>query len=409
MREFTLDTAGQTRLEGYFEGIGAVLGRKERRASYAVYAMGLFGDSDRKSLEPIAARACPDLAGVAAQHQRLQQFVTDSPWSDHDVRREAAHYALSAMTQREPVTHWIVDDTGFLKQGKHSVGTQRQYTGSAGKVTNCQIGVSLTVATPTAHLPIDFELYLPKKWCNDPARRQEARIPDDVEFQTKLDLALAQIRRAIANGIPRGIVLVDSAYGHATKFRRALREAGLQYAVAVQSDSKVWRLDKRDRRHGTPMTVAALARQIAERGGFRRTTWREGSKGTMSARFAMRRVLPIADEGAKRAEKEALWLLMEWEDGEAEPNKFYLLRMPKDITKKQAVRHVKQRWRTERAYQDMKGQLGLDHFEGRRFSGWHHHVSVVLSCYAFIVAERSRRFPPSAGRTRHTQQDALAA
>lgn len=294
-------------------------------------------------------------------------------------------------------------------RGSLRVGTKRQYTGSAGKITNCQVGVSLTVATATEHLPIDFELYIPKEWCNDPARRREARIPDDMKFRTKLELAREQIRRAIANGVPPGIVLVDTVYGNSSKFRRALRQLGLQYAVAVKSNTKVWLLDKHDRRHGQAMTVAELARQIVGRGGFRRTTWREGTKGTMSARFAMRRVLPIADEGARRAEKEVLWLLMEWEDGEAEPNKFYLLRMPKHLTKKQAVRHVKQRWRTERGYQDMKGQLGLDHFEGRRFRGWHHHVSVVLSCYAFIVAERSRRFPPSAGGAHHPHSDALAA
>ena len=202
------------------------------------------------------------------------------------------------------------------------------------------------------------------------------------------------IRRAIKNGIPRGLVSADSAYGNSSKFRRALRREGLDYSVAIRASTKVWSLDRLERRRGKTLTVAELAQQIVERGGFRRTTWREGSNGKLSARFAMRRVLPIADEGVKRAEREVVWLLMEWEDGEPEPGKYYFVTASKDITKKKLVRKVKQQWRTERAYEDMKGQLGLDHFEGRRYRGWHHHISTVLSCYAFIVAEHSRLFPP---------------
>ncbi len=304
------------------------------------------------------------------------------------------------MTKREEVSHWVVDDTGFLKQGKHSVGVKRQYTGSAGKIANCQIGVSLTIATPTQHLPIDFELYLPREWTEDPDRRKEARIPDDVQFQTKPELALNMIEKAFEDGVPPGRVVVDTAYGNSSKFRRAVRRNGLPYAVAVNSTTKVWQLDSLDRRRGgRTLTVRDYAKQIAEDGGFRRTTWREGTKETLFGRFAARRVLPIADEGIPRAEREVVWLLMEWEEGEEQPNKSYFITGSKHMTRKKLVRHVKQRWRTERAYQDLKGQLGLDHFEGRRFRGWHHHVSVVLACYAFIVAERARHFPPAAGRT----------
>ncbi len=168
-----------------------------------MYAMGLLGDGERKSVEPIAARACPDPARIDAVHQRLLHF-TNANWSDAEVRRVAADHALAAMTEREPVVAWILDDTGFLKQGKHSVGVQRQYTGSAGKITNCQIGVSLAVATETEHLPIDFELYLPESWLDDPNRRSEARIPDSVRFKTKPELALDMVRRALDHGVPPG-------------------------------------------------------------------------------------------------------------------------------------------------------------------------------------------------------------
>src|SRR5829696_6056605 len=204
-----MNAAAERRLSEYFDRIGQVLGRKGRRESFALYAEGIFGDSERKSIEPIAARACADPARADAEHQRLLHFALDAPWSDHEVRREAARYAIDALTAQLPIDSWIIDDTGFLKQGSHSVGVQRQYTGSAGKITNCQIGVSLSVATPTEHLPIDFELYLPRSWTEDPVRRREARIPDDVTFKTKPQLALEMIRRAVHAGIPLGVVLGD--------------------------------------------------------------------------------------------------------------------------------------------------------------------------------------------------------
>jgi len=410
MEDFILDASGKQRLAEYFDQIGEALKLEERKASYAVYAMGLFGDGARKSMEPIAARADPNTERVNAQHQRVQHFITDSPWSDRDVRREAVAYGVSALTEREPITHWIVDDTGFLKQGSHSVGVKRQYTGSAGKVTNCQIGVSLSVATPTEHLPIDFELYLPHEWIDDPARRKEARIPKDVEFKTKLELGLDMVDRALTDGVPRGMLLADTAYGNSSRFRRKLREKGFSYGVAVASTTKVWQLDKRERRcGGRTLTLSEYANRIVERGGFRRTTWREGTKGKLSARFAARRVLPICDEGIKRAEREVVWLLMEWEDGEKSPNKFHFITADEHVTKKWLIRQVKQRWRTERTYEDMKGQLGLDHFEGRRYPGWHHHISAVLSCYAFIVAEHARHFPPALRRSDRDSAHRIAA
>lgn len=395
MDEFELDADGQQRLEEYFEAIGDVLGLDERRASYAVYAMGLFGDGDRKSMEPMAARADPRPRRVNGQHQRIQHFITDSDWSDREVRRVAAQHGIEALLNREPITHWIIDDTGFLKQGSHSVGVKRQYTGSAGKVTNCQVGVSLSVATWTQHLPIDFELYLPREWTDDSARRDEGCIPDEVVFKTKLELAMDMIDRALEHGVPPGIVLVDAAYGASSRFRKELENRELSYAVDVTSAMKVWQLDDSHRRvGGRTLSVGEYASKLVAQGEFRKTTWREGTGGKLSARFAARRVLPIADEGVKRAERQPLWLLIEWENGKDAPSKFHLASLPKHLSVKELVRNVKQRWRTERAYEDMKGQLGLDHFEGRRYRGWHHHISVVLSCYAFILAEHARHFPP---------------
>jgi SRSO17 transposase len=295
------------------------------------------------------------------------------------------------------VETWIIDDTGFLKQGKHSVGVQRQYTGSAGKVTNCQIGVSLSLATRTLHLPVDFELYLPQAWTGDRMRRREAVIPKEVEFRTKPELALQMVRRAVAAGYPRGIVLADAAYGNSSDFRTALRAEGLDYAVGIEGNTKVWRVG--EKRLGAAKSVRELAVSLGIR-HYRKVTWRQGSKKPMWSWFASCRVVPCHDDGSEPAEREQLWLLIEWPPNETEPTKFTLATLGPRTSMKELARVTKERWRTERVYEDLKGEVGLDHFEGRRYRGWHHHVSVALCCYAFVVAEQARSFPPSGERAR---------
>ena len=387
--------ASLQRFQSHVDHIGALLGDDARRASFATYAVGLLSEGERKSMEPIACRACPDPNKADAAHQRLHNFVSNSPWSDHDVRRESARYALAAMEKREPIVAWIIDDTGFLKQGKHSVGVQRQYTGSAGKVTNCQVAPSLCLATKSQQVPVDFELYLPKSWANDKALREEGHIPDDVQFQTKLQLALGMIQRAVDDSLPKGVVLADAAYGTSSAFRTALRGLNLDYAVAVESAIKVWRMDRLLRRRGDALSAKKLAATIGKK-AFRRITWRQGTSESLTARFAFERVVPFHKDGFDPSVREDVWLVMEWEDGKPAPTKFHFATLPKKMTKKQLVRIIKVRWRTERMYEDTKGQLGLHHFEGRSFRGWHHHISVVLFCYAFVVAEHANAFPPSA-------------
>jgi SRSO17 transposase len=286
---------------------------------------------------------------------------------------------------------------------------QRQYSGTAGKVSNCQVGTSLTVANATDQLPIDFALYLPESWINDPKRRREARIPDELEFKTKPELALELMQRAVASGIPPGLVLADSAYGTSRDFRDGIRKLGLHYAVAVDSKTVVAVFDKSHRLRSEVISVKELTQRIARQHGFRRCTWRAGTKADLSARFALRRVVPAYGGGRGMRKRESLWLLIEWRDGDEEPANYFLCSLPESISMKKLIRAVMQRWRTERASEELKGELGLDHYEGRRFPGWHHHVSVVLSCYAFIVAEGSRHFPPSAGRTLRHDTQLLAA
>jgi SRSO17 transposase len=395
----------ERRLRDYFAEVGHALGDKRRRASFATYAMGLLGDGERKSVEPICARCCPHPLDAERAQDRVLNFLVDSTWSDRDVRRLAAGHALAAMTQHAPITTWIVDDTGFPKQGTHSVGVQRQYSGTLGKTANCQLGVSLTVATRNEHAPVDFELYLPRCWTDDVDHRKEARIPEDIPFRTKPELALAMIERAVEDGIPRGMVLCDSAYGDSSGFRAGLRALDLEFGVGVHGPTKVWRVDPLGRRRGEAISVGDLSLGLKHR----RTSWRQGTSRLLWSNFAMVRVVPEHDDGTPPAEREDLWLLSERPDGEAAPSKFFFVTLPRKVTRKRLVRTVKERYRTERLYEDMKGELGLDHYEGRRFPGWHHHISAVLCCYAFVVGERARRFPPSARRQGAATAHLLAA
>ena len=399
---YRMDLDAQRRLDEYFSTIGAYLSNKNQRASYAMYALGILGESPRKSMEPIAAQLCPDPQDVEAVHNRLQHFLVDAPWSDREVRRAAARYALGVLTQRSRVIAWIIDDTGFLKQGTHSVGVQRQYTGSAGKIANCQLVPSLTIATPRAHVPIDMELYLPRSWTDDPARRKEARIPDDIPFRTKTELALLMMRQAVEDGVPPGVVLADSAFGDSLAFRTKVRQMGLDYGVGIEGKTLVQVLGRKAQ-HGESILAQDLARNLGPR-AFKESTWREGTKKPLRARFAFRRVVIPKDP-----HKEPLWLVMEWPEEEDAPTKFYLCSLPARTNKKTLVRLLKERYRTEQVYEELKGELGIDHYEGRRYPGWHHHISAVLSCYAFVVAERERPFPPSARRTAPDSPLALTA
>jgi SRSO17 transposase len=401
---YDFDPSGVDRLKEYFELIGEVLGHKNRRTSFAAYALGLLGEGERKSMEPIAARVWGDTKHVGCGHQKLQYFASESEWDDREVRSTAARYAIAALSRHEPIRTWIIDDTGFLKQGKHSVGVQRQYTGSAGKTANCQIGVSLSVATDHAHVPIDFELFLPQSWTEDPARRKEGGIPADVGFKTKIDLALGMIERAAREGVPGDIVLADSFYGHSQPFRDAVKLMGFDYGVAIYSTDKMFLVNADGEVQSELLSAKELGLRLG-RHAYRRYTWREGTSRMLSSKFALCRVAVPTEQGRPESAARIEWLVIEWPDGDKEPTKFLLTTLGEKMAHREILRIVRERYRTERVYEEMKGELGLDHFEGRSFRGWHHHVSVAICCYAFVVAERARRFPPSAERQSHA--DAL--
>lgn len=327
---YETDAASELRLREFFAEIGVALNNKTRRASFATYAMGLLSSADRKSAEPIASMAAADPATCEPHHHRLLRFLRDSPWNDREVRRVAARHAIDAMTREEPLRTWIIDDTGFLKQGTHSVGVQRQYTGSAGKITNCQVAVSLSVATRSAHVPIDFSLYLPESWTSNDSRRREAKIPGEVTFKTKHELAIDMMDRAIEDGVPGDILLADSGYGDSHHFRETVRFLGFDYAVGIHGTTTMWRLDGRDRRRGDAAAARDIAHQLGPK-AFRRVTWREGTmpgeRGKLRSRFAFCRVKVAHDDGIDPAAHQPVWLIIEWPEGERAPTKFALTRV----------------------------------------------------------------------------------
>jgi SRSO17 transposase len=373
------------RLEVFIEQLEGALPRRDQRHAFALYVAGLMSDAARKSLEPLAARLAPP-ARAGALHQTLHHFVAASPWPDHPVRRTAAAWALRGALAHGPVRVSIIDDTGFPKRGTHSVGVARQYSGTLGKVDNCQVAVSLSVATSQETIPVDLQLYLPDSWAFDAERRAGARVPDGVLFQTKWELALDLLQLADREGVPLGEgVLADSDYGRIPSFRREVRALGLHYGVGVHSTQRVaW--------EGRLCTVAQVQAALP-RHRFRWLRWRVGTQGQLSGRFAAVRVRVANTERGDPTQGEEQWLVIERE-ADAD-HRFHLCTLPATRTQAEVVRWLKERGRTERVYQDLKDELGLDHYEGRSWPGWNHHVSVVLCCYALLVGERCVAFSPS--------------
>lgn len=377
-------------LDSYLQGLWDLLGHSKRRIPFATYIVGLFSSLERKTAESIAAISASGKDSVEAEHQRLLHIIGQSTWSDRSLRAYAWKYAVNQLQKNRVVDAWIFDDTGWIKKGKHSVGVQRQYTGTSGKVDNCQVGVSLCLSAGDVQLPVDFELYLPKDWIEDDLRRNAARIPEDRVFRTKPELAIDMLDKAIEDGLPiPKIVLADAGYGNGHKFRQALRCRGLHYGVGVNATTKVHVLDSSGARRGPATTVAAIAKKAK----YRKVTWRNGTKGKMKSRFAFRRVAAVT-ESEDCGRVDPVWLVLEWPYDETEPCKYSLCSMPVTTKHKKIASLLHQRFRTEQMYRDLKQEFGLDHYEGRSYVGWHHHVTAVLVAYSFAAAQQSRLFPP---------------
>ena len=401
----------ESRLLTYVEALTRSLGHADRALPFRSYCTGLLLPGDRKSVEPMAARVEP--GRVRAAHQSLHHFVAKADWSDDDLLGAVRAHVLPVIEQRGPVRGWMIDDTGIPKKGTHSVGVARQYCGPLGKQDNCQVAVTLSLAADHASLPIAHRLYLPQPWADDPARRAVTGVPNDVTFQTKPQIALAQITAAVAAGVSQAPVLADAGYGINTAFRDGITALGLAYVVGIQSHTSLWppgmeplppkpwigrgrppSAIRRDADHA-PMPAKTLAASLPKR-AWRRVIWREGSNTTLAGRFAAVRVRPAHRDDNRPTPRPEEWLLVEWPKGEPEPTKYWLSTLPPTTTRRAMVDQAKLRWRIERDYQDLKQELGLGHYEGRGWRGFHHHATLCIAAYGFLIAERGA-FPPSDG------------
>ena len=406
-----------SRFQSYIEQLSGVIGHADRRGPLTDYCTGLLLPGARKSVEPMAARLAPDVVG--AKHQSMHHFVAKAPWDEADLLAAVRKFVLPKIEVRAPIRAWIVDDTGIPKKGKHSVAVARQYCGELGKQDNCQVAVTLSVASDLASLPIALRLYLPESWAGDQARRHKAGVPDEIAFQTKPAIALDQIKHAMADNVPRGIVLADAGYGNDTAFRSGLTELGLAYAVGVQGSTTVWapgtgplpardwsgrgrrtKLLGRDR-DVKPVKISQLAKSLPRK-AWKTVRWREGTKGDLESRFAVVRVRPSHRDYWRAEPWPEEWLLIEWPEGDEEPMKYWLSTLGPDCTIAVLVDATKLRWRIERDFQDLKQEIGLDHYEGRGWRGFHHHAVLSIAAYGFLVAERSP-IPPSAALTPSAQ------
>ena len=388
-----METTGaqRERLKAFLDEMLMTLGRSERRQWGDVYVRGLLATGGHKATASMAAHVSD------GNVQAMQQFIGQSPWPWSPLRKGLAHRLVAAL---HPAAAWVVDDTGFPKKGTHSVGVARQYSGTLGKIGNCQVAVSLHYATDDAAVPLDFTLYLPEEWLEE-ERRQEAGIPKEVTFQPKWTLALALIDRALAWEVPRGVIVADAGYGNTTEFRTGLAVRKIPFIVGVQNTTTVWvdsgslvapSLGRRGRPRrkpldvGVPMSVAEVSQSWPQQ-QWQRVTWREGTKGPMTSRFGASRVLPSHGYQHGGPKEETLWLLAEWPEEEAAPIKYWLSNLAADSSLLSLVRLAKIRWWIEQGYQQLKDELGLDHYEGRSWQGWHHHVTMTMLAFGFLTLE----------------------
>jgi SRSO17 transposase len=411
MPKSTLELS-ERRFGCFVERLMEATGHADRAGPLHDYCLGLLMPGERKSVEPLAAVTAP--ARTAAQHQSLLHFVGTAPWSDEKVLRRVRELVLPAIERRGPIEAWIIDDTAFPKKGRHSVGVARQYCGQLGKQDNCQVAVTLSLANHAASLPIAYRMYLPADWAADGARRGKAGVPATVAFQTKPEIALEQLRAACEAGVPRGVVLMDAGYGADTQLRGEITALGLTYIAGVQPNTTVWlpgtgplpakpwsgrgRPPKLMRRspEQRPVQAKTLAMRLPE-DAWHTVTWREGSADRLSSRFTRLRVRAAHRDYLRSESRPEEWLIIEWPSTDSEPSKYWLATLPEDIAFERLVELAKLRWRIERDYQELKQELGLGHYEGRGWRGFHHHATLCIAAYGFLISEREM-IPPSAAR-----------
>lgn len=371
---------------------------KVRRRWAPVYLRGLLLPGERKSIEPIVERVAPE------EKEQIHHFVAASTWDTAPI--EAVHVDRCNELLGGEDAHLIVDDTALPKKGEHSVGVAHQYCGALGKQANCQCLVSLTLARDEVPVPVALRLYLPEAWASDAERREKARVPEEVAFRPKWRIALDEIDRLLDQGLQFGDVLADAGYGSCGEFRAELSKRKLLWTVGVLSTQTAYRASVRVRpptpkrargrqpTRGTPtessQSVAKLIEDLGPR-AIRKVTWRNGTKGPLTGRFAMTRVRPADGPRMPGSNHhlpgDEVWLVAEFRSDET---KYYFSSLPESASFKKVVSAIKARWSCEQMHQQMKEELGLDHFEGRSWHGLHHHAVLCMIAFTFLQHARLR-------------------
>jgi SRSO17 transposase len=388
--------AVKARMEAFVGGFaGVALRHVTQRENAEVYVRGLLAAGARKSLEPLVERLDGD-----GDYQSLQQFLADSPW-------DAGRLMQAVVERVAPVVAaeaWVLDDTGFPKDGKKSPGVKRQYSGTLGKIGNCQIGVSLHAVSEHATLPLGWALYLPEEWCADAERRRRAKIPTDVAFQTKPQLGVGLVRQAASWAIDRAPVLGDAAYGENTQLRSELASSGIQYVLSINPETTMFTpgavFAVPDRKPGPgrnpaayrsdrdPIAVGEYAKTLTDT-DFKTVTFRGTGKTKVSSRFAFTRVTAAHPVTRDRVAPREEWLIIEWPEGHETPSDYWISNLPAGTKPQRLARLARLRWMIELDYRQLKGELGLDHYEGRSYPGWYHHTALVTTAHAFLTLERT--------------------
>jgi SRSO17 transposase len=393
------------------EVLAGAMNRPVQVRNGGLYVRGLIEDGARKSLEPLVSRL-----GADADYQSMQQFLADSPWDPARVVQAVAERVAPAIG----VEAWVLDDTGFSKDGKESPGVKRQYTGTLGKIANCQIGVSVHAVGKTGTVALGWALYLPEGWCEDAQRRRKAKIPDEVVFKTKVELAAELVQRACGWAVQKAPVLGDHDYGRRGKLRARLDQAGCEYVLAVGPEPLVFEhgttFERKTKRGGVrrrprperkPEPLGELIARLGQ-GSAQTVSFRDGPDGqAVSSSFILTRVHVAHAPGEQQHEPRSPdsspdaelppdeeWLIAEWLAGADSPIGYWLSNLPADTTPERLARLARLRWKIELDYKQLKGELGLDHYEGRSWLGWYHHTALVTAAHGFLTLERLNPFHP---------------
>jgi len=358
-------------LEGYLQPLAEGLGRSERRVAFGRYVTGLLIPGQRKSITPMAER-------LEVDAQVLQQFLTDSPWEEEALWRQLRQEVVGCLGTLD---YWIIDETGWIKQGRESVGVQHQYCGAVGKQANCQISVQLMFSDGWICTPVAGRLYLPQSWCQDEPRRSRGKVPSEVQFATKPQIALDLIDQAVSEGLPKAPILADAVYGHNESFRSGLRQLGLEYALhANGGQATAW---SQAPTAGCP--PAMVLSELSQHWPLRSCAWRTANGRLQRTRLAWSKIWLASDRPPAGQPWPWHWLVVDWPQDQPQPKQLVLVHLQRALSKNLALRLCRSRWQIEQSFSRAKDDLGLDHLEARSWRAFHHHLALCAVAYFFVT------------------------